>query len=331
MVTAVPVELAVGKELAYDTTIVNGEKAGVLLERGHIISRDDVELLKKSGLFRVYIMDEQSTDAFESEIAGKVAMASVDPASVEIRAGKQGSSLLFSRFPGIISVSVDELKKINMSGIALLITRRAYEAVGSGELVGVIDSLPLYIKRERLDSLSISKALSVKPFSRKNVGLVVTGTEVYKGIKDDLYTEVVREKANKYGWNIIFRKLVPDDLAQIAGAIREARNAGSEAIIVTGGMSVDPTDITPSAIGSLGSTIVSYGIPLKPTTMSLVAYWDGIPVFGISAGGIYYRDLNSIDVVFTLLMAGMELTPEWLAMLGNGGLLPNFNPAFKLH
>ncbi len=333
MVKAVPVELAVGKELAYDTTLVNAEKAGVLLKRGHIISGEDVELLKNSGLYRVYIVEKSDNDAFESEIAEMVAEVSTDSNSIKVKNGRQGSSLLFSTFPGIICVNADALKKINTSNIALLITRKAYEAVGAGELVGVIDSVPLKIEREKLDLLTenVSTALMVMPFKRKNVGLVVTGTGLYEGRKEDLYTEVVMQKAKKYGWNIIFRKLVPDDKNLIAEAINDARNAGSEAIIVTGGMSVDPTDATPSAISSLGSTIVSYGIPIKPTTMSLVAYWDGLPVFGISAGGIYYRDINSLDIVFTLLMADIKLTTEWLAMLGNGGLLSNFNPEFKIN
>ncbi len=332
MVKAVPVENAVGMVLAYDTTVVNSEMAGVLLERGHTISNDDIELLKNSGLYMIYVVDEPDDDVFEGEISERIAMASTDSNSIDIKNGKQGSTLLFSKFPGIVYVDVKALKKINVSDIALLITRRSYEAVGSGELIGVVDSLPLKIERKKLDLMSgkISQALSVLPFKRKDIGLIVTGTELYRGRKKDLYTDVIMEKAKKYGWNIAFRKLVPDDKNLIADAIKEAKVAHSEAIIVTGGMSVDSTDVTPSAISSLGSTIISYGIPVKPTTMSLVAYWEGLPVFGISAGGIYYRDLNSIDVIFTLMMADIKLTRELIAILGNGGLLPNFNPKFKL-
>ncbi|MGC8661909.1 MAG: molybdopterin-binding protein [Nitrososphaeria archaeon] len=333
MAKAVPVESAVGKELAYDTTVVNSEKAGVLLGKGHIITAGDIELLKMSGLYVVYVNSDSGDDIFESKIAEMVAMASADSKSVEIKLGKQGSALLFSKFPGIVNVNGEMVKTVNMSGTALIITRKNHDAVGSGELIGVIDSIPLYEKKERIDALmrKISISVSVMPFKRKAAGLVVTGTEVYEGKKKDLYTDIILKKAGKYGWNIVFRKLVPDDQALIAEAIREARIAGAEAIIITGGMSVDPTDRTPAAISSVGAKIVAYGIPVKPTTMSLIAYWDGLPVFGISAGGIYYKDVNSFDVVFTLMMAGIELTPDMVAMMGNGGLLPNFNPAFKLH
>jgi len=332
MIKAVPVEKALGMALAYDTTIVNREKAGVLLERGHVVSHDDIELLKNSGLYVIYVLDEPDNDAFESEISERIAITSSDLNSIEIKMGKQGSALLFSKFPGIIYVDVKALKKINLSNIALLITRRSYEAVGSSELIGVVDSLPLKIDSKKLDQIAgkLPKAIAVLPFKRKKIGLVITGTEIYNGRKKDLYTDVIIEKAKKYGWNIVFRKLVPDDKDFIANAIREAKSANLEAIIVTGGMSVDPTDVTPSAIRSLGAKIISYGIPVKPTTMSLAAYWEGIPIFGISAGGIYYHELNSIDVVFTLMMADIELTREMIARLGNGGLLPNFNPAFKL-
>lgn len=328
MIKAVPVEQAVGKRLAYDTTIVTRDRAGVLLERGHVITEADVDLLKSSGLYLVYVTEEGGEGVFESEIASRVARALAGD-GVEVREGRQGSALLLSSRPGVLRVDARILRAVNLSGLALLITRRPYEAFGAGELLGFVDSIPISCSNEELDALvkMVRPAVSVKGFTRRRIGLVITGTEIYEGRKQDLYTEVVEGKARKYGWDIVFREVVPDSEGEIAEAIKRARGAGSEAIIVTGGMSVDPTDRTPAAIASLGARIVAHGIPIKPTTMTLVAYWRGTPILGLSSGGIYYREVNAIDVIFTLMMAGVRLSRGYLAGLGAGGLLPSFKPA----
>ena len=43
-------------------------------------------------------------------------------------------------------------------------------------------------------------------------------------------------------------------------------------IICTGGMSVDPDDVTPTAIKDCGGELVTYGSPILPGAMFLLAY-----------------------------------------------------------
>lgn len=68
----VRVEDAVGQVLGYDTTYVGKDGgATVLLPRGHVITRDDVERLKDSGVYFVWVEgNEESSDLmYEWEIA----------------------------------------------------------------------------------------------------------------------------------------------------------------------------------------------------------------------------------------------------------------------
>jgi hypothetical protein len=324
----VQTEMATGKILAYDTTIVTPEKSSTLLARGHKITRKDVERLKDSGVYSVWVDDGDEHLIHEWDISSKIAKKAADPGSVEVVDGKHGIAYLFSRNPGILTVNSEMMLKFNLNGKVLLITRMEGTAVGKGEIVGAVDVIPLSLRRREMKSISSiirGRMVSVKPFKYSSVGLVITGSEIYDGRKKDQYYPVIRKKCEKYGWKIVYRKIVPDDEDMTAEAIREARRTGAEAVIVTGGMSVDATDRTPASIRKIGADIIAYGIPMKPTTMSLVAIWNGIPVFGISAGGIHYADFNSIDVVFTRMMAGYIPTAEDIARMGSGGMFGSYS------
>ena len=54
---------------------------------------------------------------------------------------------------------------------------------------------------------------------------------------------------------------VGDGLEQVAAAIGQMRKKPVDMILCTGGMSVDPDDISPGAIARSGARIVSYGAP----------------------------------------------------------------------
>lgn len=332
-VKIVKTEEAIGKKLAYDTTLVTKDRAQVLYEKGTVITEDHVKRLKDSGVYYVYVYEDGSEDVYyEWEISEMTCKRVIDERFFYYKVGKQGAVLVYSRVPGIVQVDREALKALNVSGIALLISRGSGTAVGSNELVAVIDSLPLYLEKSKFEDMiqGLKTALTLQEFKHKKIGLVITGTEVYEGRKKDLYSEILNEKAEKYGWEIVCREMVPDDEDKISKAVEKCLK-NSEAVIVTGGMSVDATDRTPAGIKKAGADIIAYGVPIKPTTMSLVAFKDEKIVFGVSAGGIHYSELNSIDVIFTRLMAGWRPTKEDIALLGDGGLLPNFEPSSKLH
>ena len=324
----VPVDEALGMTLAYDTTLVTKEGASVLLQRGKKLTATDMEKLKDSGVYRVRVEDgADSRDVlFEWEITSTIARSIVDTGSIAIVQGKQGVSKLYSSKPGLLEVNVHALVDFNLNQRVLLITRDRLHAVGLNDFIGTVEAIPFSMQRSEVERLTSASRpiISITPFKYRNVGVVITGTEIYEGRKGDLYYDLVKGKCERYGWNLVYKEIVPDDEKRIEAGIRKAIDAGSEALIVTGGMSVDPTDRTPTAIANVGANIIAYGVPIKPTTMTVVAELGAIPILGVSAGGIYYSDFNSIDLLFTRLMAGMKLTRGEIAALGHGGILYNF-------
>lgn len=326
IVRLVRVDDAVGLMLGYDTTYVGRDGATVLLPRGHIITREDVEKLKDSGVYFVWVMgDEEGSDLmYEWEIAEAVANA-VAGRNIYVKPARQGSARLLTTVNGVLLVDSNGLKTLNLSGNVLLITRQNYVGVVKDDVVGIIDVIPLSMRRQEVEELLKLKGLvNVEPFRRTRLGVVITGTEIYQGRKSDLYYPVIKARADKFGWSIVYREVVPDDEDKIASAVREAVNQNAETVVVTGGMSVDPTDRTPIAIKRLGAEIIAYGVPIKPTTMTMIALLGDVPILAVSAGGIYYSDFNALDIFLPRLMADLIPTREEIAAMGLGGLLPNY-------
>jgi molybdopterin biosynthesis enzyme len=94
---------------------------------------------------------------------------------------------------------------------------------------------------------------------------------------------------------------------------------GAEIVFCTGGMSVDPDDKTPLAIKNAASHVISYGAPVLPGAMFMLAYADQKPICGLP-GCVMYSERTVFDLVLPRLLADVPVTAEWLAGLGNGGL-----------
>ena len=91
-------------------------------------------------------------------------------------------------------------------------------------------------------------------------------------------------------------------------------------ILCTGGMSVDPDDRTPAAIRDTGARIVTYGAPVLPGAMFLLAYLDdGTPIMGLP-GCVMYAKATIFDLVLPRIAAGVPVTKQEIAHMGNGGL-----------
>ena len=90
-------------------------------------------------------------------------------------------------------------------------------------------------------------------------------------------------------------------------------------IICTGGMSVDPDDVTPTAIKECGGELVTYGSPVLPGAMFLLAYYGDTPILGVPSCAMYSKR-TVLDLVLPRVLADERLTLEDIAAYGHGGL-----------
>ncbi len=318
-------EEAVGKVLAYDVTYVTQEFMSTPLKKGDIIKGEDVELLKRAGHYYVFVYEGSEEDSgriYEDEAVLKLAeLVAGEGTAVHARRG--GKALIRSAVNGVLLVDEESLTLINKGGDFALVTRKPGIGVSVGEAVAIVDLIPFFVGAGAIDSirkeLKGGKVINVKAFRHLRFGIIVTGTEVYEGKVRDLASPIVREKVIKYGGSVIKQRVLPDNKELIREELLKMLNA-LDGVILTGGMSVDPTDVTHEAISEVADEVIAYGIPVKPTTMSMMAYWRGKPVIGVSSGIIFFKEWNILDILLPKVMAGIKWSKKEIIKLALGGL-----------
>jgi len=160
--------------------------------------------------------------------------------------------------------------------------------------------------------------IHLKPISKTDDGLVVTGSEVFSGRIKDGFGPVVEKKFEELGSPIMEKIIVSDKLEMTVDAIKGLIKDGAGIVAVTGGMSVDPDDLTPAAIKAAGGDVISYGAPVLPGAMFMLAYIDTIPVIGLP-GCVMYHRASIFDLVVPRILAGEKIEKSDIIQMGHGG------------
>ena len=209
----------------------------------------------------------------------------------------------------------------------MIATRHGGFPVRKGDKLAGTRIIPLVIKKDKMaaakEAAGPAPLLDVHPFGQKKAGVVTTGNEVFHGRIEDTFTPVIESKLAEYGAVMAMHTTLADDPAAITAAIQDMLAQGMDMVFCTGGMSVDPDDQTPLAIKNTGDRMVSYGAPVLPGAMFLLAYaGDGRPIVGLP-GCVMYAKRTIFDLVLPSLMADIPVTADDLASLGEGGLCLN--------
>ena len=322
----VKVEDAVGMVLCHDITkIVPGEFKGRAFKKGHIIRAEDIPVLLSLGKDHIYVWEMNSGDVHENDAGIRLAQA-VRGAGISLTEPSEGKVQLIAEYDGMCTIDEDLLYQINLVDDMVVASRNNYRPVKKGDVVAGVRVIPLMINNEKLkqvEEIARDKdVISILPFKEHKVGIVVTGNEVYYGRVKDCFSSVIRKKVEDYGSKVIGQLIVPDDADQIAAAINKLISQGANLIMASGGMSVDPDDVTPSGIRQTGADIISYGAPVLPGAMMLAAYLSEIPILGLP-GCVMYHKTTVFDLLLTLVICGHKITRPLIARLGLGGLCLN--------
>ncbi len=327
MLKKVSVEDAVGMVVAHDMTrIVPGRQKGVAFKKGHIIAEKDIPELLGIGKAHIYIMDLDADQIHEDEAALCIAEA-VCGSNLEWSHPSEGKSSVTCRADGVFKVNVDALRKINKIPDIMLATIKSNTPCTKNQMVAGTRIIPLLTARDNIHRIEAiaqqnSPVLTLQPYRPLKFGSVVTGSEIVEGLVDDGFDLHVAQKAVDYGCEFIKKILVPDDAQKIADAIVDLKDAGCEMIITTGGLSVDPDDVTVSAVRRTGADIIRYGSPVLPGAMFLYARLNGTPILGLPAC-VFYHDVTMFNLVLPRILTGELLNEDTIADMGHGGLCLN--------
>lgn len=317
-------EHAVGQVICHDITqIIPGVTKDARFRKGHVVTEEDIPVLLSMGKEHLYVWEMQEGMVHENDATQRL-LALCQNEHMHPTEVKEGKIDLIADTDGYFRVDAQRLLSVNLCDELMIATRHGNTAVKAGDKLAGMRVIPMVIAEERLNAAdkAVGEAplLELLPWKLKTAGLIVTGSEVYKGRIEDKFGPVVQRKLAQYGIEVTKCALCDDDMDMICTAVAEMRAAGVDLIVCTGGMSVDPDDRTPGAIKQSGARIISYGAPVLPGAMLLVGYFEeGTPVLGLP-GCVMYSKATVFDLVLPRVAAGVEVTKRDLAQLGHGGL-----------
>lgn len=318
---------AVGHVLCHDITqIIKDVKKGTAFRKGHIVTEEDIPVLLSLGKDNLYIWEKTEGILHENEAAEYLRDICMNENMIQSEV-KEGKIELIAEIDGLLKIDVDKLRAVNSLGEMMIATRHTNTTVKKGDKLVGTRIIPLLIEQEKMEKAKEVAGdrpiLSLIPFKKKKVGIVTTGNEVFYGRIKDTFGPVVAEKVKEFGADVIGQTIVNDDMEKITKAVEEFIEQGADMVLCTGGMSVDPDDKTPGAIKNTGARIVSYGAPVLPGAMMLLAYYEKygreLPIVGLP-GCVMYAKRTVFDLVLPRLMADDMVTSDDLAGLGLGGL-----------
>lgn len=317
------VEDAIGVVLCQDITrIVPGKSKGPAFRKGHVVSEKDIPMLLDIGKKHLYIYDIKDGYVHENDAALRIAEAAVGP-GIELSLPEEGKITLKAKYDGLLDIDTDTLFKLNSVQDVIFGTIHTNQMVKAGRAMAGTRVIPLVVPEKIVAEAEQLLAdnfplIQVRPLNSRRVGIVTTGSEVYSGRIIDKFGPVIRNKFKEYGSNVIGQKLVSDDPDMTMKAIRDFVDEGATFIVVTGGMSVDPDDQTPSAIRMTGADVVAYGAPTFPGAMFMLAFLDDVPVVGLPGCVMYYK-ASIFDLIIPRILAGKTVTENDIIKLGHGG------------
>jgi molybdenum cofactor synthesis domain-containing protein len=326
--TTLPVAEAIGTVLAHDITEIRaGEFKGRAFQKGHIIREEDVCHLQRLGKENLFVLNVGDDEMHEDDAAYELAHALMGQGVRIKEAPKEGKVSLLAEYDGLLKINKEALLAFNMLGEVMCATLHDNTLVMKGRKVAGTRAIPLIVKRDVVNAAirigeNSGGIIGIKRLRIPKVGVVITGSEVYHGRVKDAFAPVIRKKIEAVHGEIIGIAYAPDDIAIIEQRLRELLDAGADLLITTGGMSVDPDDVTRFAIRNLGAVDITYGSAMLPGSMFLVAYLEHaaeIPILGIPACGMY-ADTTIFDVVLPRVLCGEKIGRRELAALGHGGL-----------
>ena len=323
--STVRVEEAIGMVLEHDLTkIVPGEFKGAAFRKGHVINQEDIEELKNMGKNHINLLNLIEGYIHENEAALRISSA-ISSEGIFLKGPSEGKVELKARYRGLLKINVAALNQLNEMEEIVVATIHNNTLVEAGQNLAATRIIPLTINEEKIlkveeiGELCDGDVISVQVLKPMKIGLVITGTEVYEGRIKDGFAPIMKEKIKYHGCSLLGLQYCPDELETIEKAIAGMIEKGADIVLACGGMSVDADDVTPQAIKNTAEYVVSYGMPVIPGNMLMLAYKGNTAILGIPGAAIFLKT-TSLDIILPRILSGERLSRKNLTAYGHGGL-----------
>ena len=194
---------AVGQVLCHDITqIIPGEYKDARFRKGHVIQPEDIPVLLSIGKENLYVWEKHPGILHEDEAAALLYKAAAGK-NIHGTAPKEGKIELIADCDGLLKINREALLAVNRTPQMMIATIHGDLPVKKGQKLAGTRIIPLVIEQEKMDAMQAAAGaepiLNVLPMQAKKVGIITTGSEVFKGRIEDKFTPILVGKLAEYG------------------------------------------------------------------------------------------------------------------------------------
>ncbi len=325
MMKKVTFKEAIGERLAHDICeIQNEDIKRVAFKRNHTISVDDEQYLSRLGKKHFYVLEDGDDHLIHEEDAARIMFETINNGHFLESDIAMGKINFLAKTDGFFQVDSHLLTNFNLLGniSAACINNMSY--VKKGQVVASMRIISLFTTKQHIDKIKnfnhAQAMFRILPIKASNIHQITTGSEVASALVEDGFKPKLDDKLNTFDLTINNYQVVIDDKFEITNKITGALNAGADLILVTGGMSVDPDDLTPGAIKDSGANIITYGTPIIPGSMFLYSTHKDAVILGLP-GAVIFEQTTAFDLLLPYALTKTNIDQKDIMMMAVGGLL----------
>ncbi len=291
-----------------------------LLAKGHRLERADDLLLEAAAPGDLHLVFLGPGDVDEDSAAVRLAARVVGEG---VAAGRPVESQVTcrARWRGLVRVASERLLALNaLEGVTVFTLPNGMPVEAGRSVAGVKVTglgIPSAVLQEAEARAAAGGLVDVLPFLPRRVGALVL-----EGLSEARRTRFEEALRLKVGWlqgAVREVRYLPDRGAVDPGVLNSMA-ATSDLLLVAGVASIDPLDRPWRALVEAGAVAVRRGLPAHPGSSYWVARLGSCDVVGVASCGMFSRR-TALDLLLCQSFSGGLLTPEYLASLGEGGLL----------
>lgn len=316
---------AIGESLAHDICEIKGTSIKkVAFKRGHIIKAEDEAYFLELGKQHFFVLEAGDDDLIHEEDAANIMFETINNGDFIASEIAMGKINFIANETGFFKVDHELLTDFNMLSDISAACINDMQYVKKGDLVASMRIIPLFTTTKHIEQIrSFTNAKEIfKIMKIKNINIhqITTGSEVYNGLVEDGFRPKLNNILAKYDVKVTRYNIIDDKLELITSAIKKAYNDEAQLILVTGGMSVDPDDLTPGAIKASGANIISYGTPIIPGSMFLYSELEEVVILGLP-GAVIFEEQTAFDLLLPYALTGAKICKRDIMQMCVGGIL----------
>ena len=305
------------------------------LQKGQVLTAADLHKLKAAGIESVSGVRLEDGDLGEDCAALTIARA-IAGENLTVATPLGGRCNLYAQHRGLALIDRARIDAINLADAAVSIaTLPEYAEVEVEQAVVSIKVIPFAMSEHRVEccvelAQGASAVVGVKPYKRQAVALISTHTPGMNPKLLAVTRAVTEARLTPLGSYIALELRAAHKLEEITAALRQALASDCQLILISGAsVTVDPSDLVPSAIVQVGGQIEQFGMPVEPGNMLLLAHCDGRRLINLP-GCSRSPKLNGLDWLLQRIVAGVEVSGRDMRLMGVGGLIKDLPQVERL-